>query len=77
MYGTVHRECLSVVCTVLFVRQSLEGAHFTIRTGHDPSKGLLNLVNATGKLVHRRSRLFDIDFGVMNYAGDGHQAVDA
>lgn len=55
-YETMPRECLALVCAVLYLRVSLEPQRSTTRKDYDESERILNDTNSTGQLVRENSR---------------------
>lgn len=76
-YGTMQRECLSIVWEVLLLRPFVEGTKFTIHTSCVSFCRLLHLANATAGLVWWRLNLPKFDSGVKNCSGLKYRAVDS
>jgi len=75
-YSTTEKECLAIVWAVLALRPYLEGVRFTLRTDHSALRWILNLSDASGRLMRWRLRLADFDYEVKHRAGIKHQAAD-
>lgn len=75
-YSTTEKECLAIVWAALMLRPYLEGVRFTLRTDHSALRWILNLADASGRLMRWRLRLSDFDYEVKHRAGVKHQAAD-
>lgn len=58
-------ECLAVVWSVLLLQPSPKGCRLIVRTDHDALEWILNVIDATGKLVGWRLGLSQFEFDVV------------
>lgn len=63
-YSDTEKECLAVVCVLLTLRPCLNMEGFTVHTGHASMLWLMNINDASGRLMLQRLRLgaYDFDF---------------
>lgn len=71
-----HWECLVVASALLMHQNWLGGSQFPVRTDHNASQWILNLMDSINKLVYWRLRLFKFEFHVFYCAGIRHQVTD-
>lgn len=67
-YDTTHCKFLAVVWAVSLFRLYLRGSRYSVRTGHNVLRGILNLTGATWILPHWRLRLSEIESDMVHFA---------
>jgi hypothetical protein len=75
-YPITQKECLSVVWGMKKLRPYLYGKPFIVRTDHAALKWLLNLKDATGRLMRWSILLQDYKFVIYHRAGHKHGNAD-
>lgn len=70
-------ECITVVWTLLLLRPYLKGSLFALRTDHSAFRWILNLADATGKLIWWCLRLSQYEVDVVHWPGVRYQAANA
>ena len=76
-YSSTERECYAVVWEITSLRTYIEGAHFTVRTDHDPLRSLMRLKESSCRLTRWRLRLSEFDFTIEYRPGRVHRVLDA
>lgn len=76
-HDTTHKEFLAVVWDVFLLRQYLEVVQLEFRNNHDALNWILDVADASGKLVRCHLRLPELELDVEDRHGIKHRAVDA
>ena len=76
-YSTPEKECLAVIWAVTTLRPYLQGVHFTVHTDHSSLRWLMEITDASGRLMRWRLRLGEFDFTVKYKKGLLNTQADA